>query len=99
MQLATRFGRGHTSVRSHQPLTNEEIARVARSIFATEKHDSRSDRYTYIPTIEVLEKLRNEGFMPFLACQARCRDEGKREQYQAHAPPTPYQSDRQQRSQ
>ena len=60
-------------------LTNEEIAGVAPSIFATEKHDSRSERYTYIPTIDVLEKLRTEGFMPFMACQARCRDEGKRE--------------------
>lgn len=79
MKLATRFGRGHTSVRSQQPLTNEEIACVAPSIFATEKHDSRSARYTYIPTIDVLEKLRAEGFMPFMACQARCRDEGKRE--------------------
>jgi hypothetical protein len=27
----------------------------------------------------VLEKLRSEGFMPFMACQARCRDENKRE--------------------
>jgi hypothetical protein len=79
MKLATRFGRGHTLVRSQQPLTNEEIAGVAPSIFATEKHDSRSERYTYIPTIDVLEKLRTEGFMPFMACQARCRDEGKRE--------------------
>lgn len=79
MKLATRFGRGHTSVRSQQPLTNEEIASVAPSIFATAKHDSRSERYTYIPTIEVLEKLRSEGFMPFMACQPRCRDEGKRE--------------------
>lgn len=79
MKLATSFGRGHTSVRSEQPLTNQEIASIAPSIFATEKHDSRSARYTYIPTIDVLEKLRVEGFMPFMACQARCRDEGKRE--------------------
>jgi hypothetical protein len=79
MKLASRFGRGHTSVRSQQPLTNEQIASVAPSIFATEKHGSRSERYTYIPTIEVLEKLRTEGFMPFMVCQARCRDEGKRD--------------------
>jgi hypothetical protein len=79
MKLASRFGRGHTSVRSQQPLTNAEIATVAPSIFAAEKHDSRSDRYTYIPTIEVLEKLRSEGFMPFMAYQARCRDQGKRD--------------------
>jgi hypothetical protein len=79
MKLATRFGGGHTSVRSQQPLANEEIASVAPSIFATEKHGSRSERYTYIPTIHVLEKLRSEGFMPFMACQARTRVEGKRE--------------------
>jgi hypothetical protein len=79
MKLASRFGRGHTSVRSQQPLTNEQIASVAPSIFATEKHGSRSERYTYIPTIQVLEKLRTEGFMPFMVCQARCRDEGKRD--------------------
>lgn len=79
MKLASRFGRGHTSVRSQQPLTNEQIASVAPSIFSTEKHGSRSERYTYIPTIEVLEKLRTEGFMPFMVCQARCRDEGKRD--------------------
>lgn len=78
MKLASRFGRGHTLVRAQQPLTNEQIASVAPSIFATEKHGSRSERYTYIPTIEVLEKLRTEGFMPFMACQARCRDDGKR---------------------
>jgi len=79
MALATRFGQNHISIRSQVPLNNEEIRAVAPSIFASEKHDSRSERYTYIPTIEVLEGLRREGFQPFMACQARCRDEGKRE--------------------
>ena len=79
MALATRFGQNHTSIRSQDPLNNEEIRAVAPSIFASEKHDSRSERYTYIPTIDVLEGLRREGFLPFMACQARCRDEGKRE--------------------
>jgi hypothetical protein len=79
MALATRFGCNHTFIRSQNPLGNEEIRAVAPSIFAAEKHDSRSARYTYIPTIDVLEGLRSEGFYPFMACQARCRDEGKRE--------------------
>jgi hypothetical protein len=79
MALANKFGRNHTSVRSHIPLTNDQIQAVAPSIFADEKHGSRSERYTYIPTIAVLEQLRKEGFMPFMACQARCRDEGKRD--------------------
>lgn len=79
MALAIRFGRNHTSIRSQNPLSNAEIRAVAPSIFATEKHYSRSERYTYIPTIEVLEGPRREGFQPFMACQARCRHEGKRE--------------------
>jgi hypothetical protein len=77
MALATRFGRNHTFIRSQNPLGNEEIRAVAPSIFAAEKHDSRSARYTYIPTIDVLDGLRSEGFYPFMACQARCRDQGK----------------------
>lgn len=79
MALANKFGRNHTSVRSNSPLTNDQIMAVAPSIFADEKHGSRSERYTYIPTIAVLEQLRKEGFMPFMACQARCRDESKRD--------------------
>lgn len=79
MHMSTSFGRGATMVRSSTPLSNDQIMRVAPSVFAVEKHDSRSDRYTYIPTIEVLDGLRREGFEPFMAVQSRCRDEGKRE--------------------
>ncbi|WP_373976249.1 DUF932 domain-containing protein [Yersinia pseudotuberculosis] len=35
--------------------------------------------YTYIPTITLLDKLREEGFVPFFACQTRVRDLDKRE--------------------
>jgi hypothetical protein len=34
--------------------------------------------YTYIPTISLLDKLWEEGFQPFYACQTKVRDEGKR---------------------
>ena len=40
---------------------------------------SRSERYSYIPTAAVLTKLRAEGFQPFMVCQTRVRDAGKRE--------------------
>jgi len=76
--LANKF-RNQTAIRSNVPLTDEQIMRYAPSIFATDPHESRSAAYTYIPTSVVLEKLRKEGFSPFMACQARCRDEGKRE--------------------
>ena len=76
--LASRFNRNQTVLRSDQPLSNDQIMGVAPSIFAEEKHTSRSERYTYIPTITVLEGLRKEGFSPFMVCQTRTRDDGKR---------------------
>ncbi|KVE37248.1 DUF932 domain-containing protein [Burkholderia sp. TSV86] len=79
MQLASKFGRTAPVLRSHVPLTDDQIRTVAPSIFAEEAHDSRSARYTYIPTIEVLTGLRREGFQPFMVAQTRVRDEGKRE--------------------
>jgi hypothetical protein len=55
------------------------MQRAAPSIFAAGKHASRSARYTYIPTIEVLRGLRREGFEPFMVAQGRSRVEGKAE--------------------
>lgn len=68
-----------TSIRSNNPLSDEQIRRVAPSIFAVSKHESRSDRYTYVPTAEILSGLRSEGFYPFQASQSRARDESRRE--------------------
>ncbi len=79
MQLASRFSRNQTVLRSEIPLSNEQIAKVAPSIFAVEKHESRSERYTYIPTGDVLDGLRKEGFSPFMVCQTNCRDDAKRD--------------------
>jgi hypothetical protein len=79
MQLASSFRPGSPVLRSNAPLSDDQIHHVAPSIFAEGKHDSRSDRYTYIPTIDVLRGLRNEGFEPFMVCQTRVRDESKRE--------------------
>lgn len=61
------------------PLSNDQIARYAPSILAAEPHESRGERYAFIPTIEVLEGLRAEGFEPFEVRQTRCRDAGKRD--------------------
>nr|SAY46571.1 Uncharacterised protein [Serratia marcescens] len=77
MRLTSRFGR-YNAIRKDRPLTNDELMNVVPSVFSEDKHDSRSDRYTYIPTITLLDKLREEGFQPFYACQTRVRDESKR---------------------
>ncbi|CAD6560698.1 DUF932 domain-containing protein [Paraburkholderia sabiae] len=76
--LASRFSRNAVALRSDRPLTNDEIARVAPSILANAPHESRSSRYSYIPTVEVLDALRKEGFQPFMVCQTRVRDDGRR---------------------
>jgi hypothetical protein len=79
MRLATSFGRGFNLVRSNEPLVNDQLLRFVPSIFAEDKHESRSERYTYIPTIQILDGLRKEGFQPFYAAQSRVRDEGNKE--------------------
>jgi len=77
-RLASRFGAVNL-VRRDRPLTHEELAHYVPSVFSAEKHESRSERYTWIPTITVLENLQREGFQPFFACQTRVRDQSKRE--------------------
>ena len=79
MQLATRFAHRNTAyIQSREPLTDDQLRAVVPSAFAAEKHEGRSARYTYLPTIDVLAGLRREGFEPFMACQTRSRDENQR---------------------
>ncbi len=77
--LASRFGRNKVGMRSDVPLTDDQIRAVAPSIFADCKHASRSDRYTFIPTIDVLAGLKKEGFQPFMVAQGQSRIAGKTE--------------------
>ena len=77
--LATRFANSTRVLRSDLPLTEEQMRRTAPSIFAAGKHASRSERYTYIPTIDVLRGLHREGFEPFMVAQGQSRIEGKTE--------------------
>jgi hypothetical protein len=77
--LAARFNNNARRTGSHLPLTEDEMRKVAPSIFAEGKHSSRSGRYTYIPTIDVLRGLRKEGFEPFMVAQGSSRIEGKAE--------------------
>ena len=73
-----RFGkRAARILRSRDPLTDEQIRQTAPSIFASEQHSSRSSRYSYIPTSDVLASLRKEGFQPFMVQQGGSRDEEK----------------------
>ena len=77
--LATRFARNTRVLRTDAPLSEDQMRGAAPSVFAEGKHASRSERYTYIPTIDVLRGLRKEGFEPFMVAQGQSRVEGKAE--------------------
>lgn len=55
------------------------LRRYVPSLFAEAAHESRSERYAYVPTFEVLKGLQNEGFRVFGASQSRTRIPGKAE--------------------
>lgn len=74
--LAARMGNS-TSYRQSSPLSDDQMRAVAPSIFAAEAHASRSARYSYIPTIEVINGLKKEGFEPFMVAQGKTRVPGK----------------------
>ncbi|MBN8933521.1 MAG: DUF945 domain-containing protein [Rhizobium pusense] len=68
--LATRFGRNSHQISGREALDNEALYRHVPSVFAREAHDSRSERYVYVPTIDIVKGLRREGWFPFFAVQA-----------------------------
>ncbi len=80
--LATRFNpydrsksRYVTSPRA--PLSHDLMRRYVPSVFAEGAHESRSKRYTYLPTIEIVNGLAKEGFHATYAIEATTRVEGK----------------------
>ena len=68
---------GSLRARDGESLGNSELAAVVPSLFATEAHESRSDRFVPIPTSHVLDGLRAADFEPVFAQQARTRIAGK----------------------
>lgn len=58
-------------------MTEDEMRKVAPSIFALSAHESRSQRFQPIPTIDILRALTKEGFVPVGAKQSLSRIEGK----------------------
>lgn len=79
MARSTRRGNGAGSITSKaEPLGMEDLARVVPSILAADKHQSRSARYTYVPTIQIVEHLQQNGYGVFSAMQSGSRDADKR---------------------
>lgn len=59
------------------PLTPNELYNKAPSVFATEPYHAVSDRYTYIPTSDVLNIIRDYGWHPVDAFESRVRIDDK----------------------
>jgi Domain of unknown function (DUF932) len=68
---SARFDKGE------RRLSERELGTLAPSIFAIEAHESRSDRFAPIPTIEVLRRIAKEGFVPVGVKQSTSRDPGR----------------------
>jgi len=64
-------------------LTEDELRKAAPSIFATSAHESRSERFAPIPTIDIVRGLAREGFSVVGAKQAVTRVPG-REDFTKH---------------
>jgi hypothetical protein len=62
-----------------QPLTNEQLQRLTPSVFALEPWQEQSEKYRFIPTINVINALRDSGFYPVRAQQSQSRIPGKAE--------------------
>lgn len=60
-----------------EALSHQQIRSIAPSVFAMSPHMSRSERYAYIPTVDVLNGLEREGFRVMKASQSRTRIPGK----------------------
>lgn len=71
-QATARFDTGRA-------LTEDELRASAPSVFALAAHESRSERFQPIPTIEIVRALAKEGFHVVGAKQSGTRDESRRD--------------------
>jgi len=73
------------STQNSNGLSNDQLMATCPSIFAMTPwggdatHKGMSDKYDFIPTIQVIDKMRDEGLLPVKAMQANTRIEGKGE--------------------
>ncbi len=65
-------------IRNNEPLDNEALRRLSPSVFASAPHHRMSERYGFIPTIQVIEGLRGEGWQPFYAREQLVRLDDRR---------------------
>lgn len=65
------------------PLNTQELQMQAPALFTEEPHFEVSDKYHFIPTIDVIEEIKSHDWHPVHVSQANVRDEAN-EGYQQH---------------
>lgn len=60
-------------------MSDDQIRRIAPSVFADDAHERMSDRYRFFSTAHILGAMRQHGFMPVRVQQTNVRDESRRE--------------------
>ena len=65
------------------PLSNQELLAQAPALFTEEPHYDVSDKYHFIPTIDVIDEIKKNNWHPVSVSEAKVRDEDK-EGYQQH---------------
>jgi hypothetical protein len=68
---------------SIRPLNNKELQDKAPALFTNEPHFEVSDKYHFIPTIDVIEEIKKHNWYPVNVSEARVRDISK-DGYQQH---------------
>lgn len=68
---------------SFNPMSNDDLLRLAPAIGAKAPIKDVSDKYSFVPTLEVIDLLRGEGWIPVHAKQASVRIE-ERDGFQKH---------------
>jgi len=58
-------------------LSNDDLMKIAPAIFADAAHASRSARYGYVSTVQLVDSLRAEGFLPVSAKFVNTKDSSK----------------------
>ena len=72
------------AIRENRPLTKAELQHFTPSVFGSDKHESRAERFSPVCTYDILEQIKEEsGFVPFFAVQTKVRDK-TREDFTKH---------------
>lgn len=67
-----------TNANNRVVLSNDELRRRAPSIFAENAHSEVSDRYSFVPTLEIVRTLRDAGWHPVAVQEQTVRKEDRK---------------------